>query len=442
MKTPLLPTQLFDVELICAREDLPNFSKPGTGKTLTTIGALNKLRMQSGLIVCPTVATIMWHDLLTSELGARVQHVKTKKETIDRKADFLVMSFGIVADQAPSLLDRDNGALILDESHYLKTPDAARTTAVFGEDGDGAGGLYETSQQCWCLTGTPIERYADDLWSQLRATQPEILQQYGALTLPEFQRQFCRMEWKEYAQGKIRKYVSIGNQSTRLLNRMLYTDIGAIRRTMSDVDPYMPPTTERQIFTRAKITEELKALLVGKSEADIIKMVTAGGDEITRARRLMGMAKLKEVVSYVKEQAKDHPVLVGFWHQDVGKEIYKQLSGDNFAANLIWGGTSADARERIRVRMKNGELDVLVGQIAAMGVAMDGLQDSCNHVVFAELDWSASKHEQFYKRIARKGQLQHVQVDYCTSLEAVDTALTKIRERKAAGAAEILDEKL
>jgi SNF2 family DNA or RNA helicase len=219
---------------------------------------------------------------------------------------------------------------------------------------------------------------------------------------------------------------------------MLYTDIKAIRRTMSEVDPYMPEVTERNIYTKAKVTAELKALLVGRTEQQIMDMILAGGQEITRARQLMGLSKLDAVSSYISEQATDHPVVVGFWHTSVGTKL-EDLLEPRFRVGYIDGSTSAAKRERVKQAFIAGDLDVLIGQIAAMGIAMDGLQFAGDHVVFAELDWSAAKHEQFYKRLARKGQVKHVQVDYCTSLETVDTALEKIRFRKAQGASEILD---
>jgi SWI/SNF-related matrix-associated actin-dependent regulator of chromatin subfamily A-like protein 1 len=434
MKTTLLPTQVEDVDRIVYGEDIPNFSLPGTGKTLTTIGAIDRLRLNTGVVVCPTVATSMWVETLEGELGASVQLLKTRSTVIDKKADFWVMSYGVVAEQSPALFGRPAGVLVVDESHYVKGSDAARTQAVFGQDCSGTGGLYEDSAQCWCLSGTPIERYSDDLWSQLRATQPEVLDRYGAITLAGFQRQFCRMEYKSYGADKqITKYVSVGNQSEKLLNRMLYTEIGAIRRTMAEVDPYMPEVKFRTIFTPAKITPELRGIIKGKTEHQIMDMILTGGDEITRARRLMGMAKLKGTLDYIKDQAKDHPVLVGFWHTEVGTEIYKHLSKAGFAANLIYGATSATARNRIKQRFIDGEIDILVGQMQAMGVAMDGLQHASSHVIMAEDDWSAAKVEQFYKRLARKGQREHVQVDFCNSMEAVDTALVKIRQRKEMG---------
>ena len=435
MKTPLLPTQIEDVDRIANGEDIPNFSLPGTGKTLTTIGAINKLRLHTGVVVCPSVATSMWVETLEGELGASVQWLKNRGTTVDRNADFWVMSYGVVVDQAPNLMGRPAGALVVDESHYVKNGDAGRTQAIFGEACDGVGGLYEDSAQCWCLSGTPIERYADDLWSQLRATQPEVLEKYRALTLPEFQRQFCRMEWKFYGVEKtIAKHVSVGNQSERLLNRLLYTEIGAIRRTMAEVDPYMPEVKFRTIFTPARITPELRDILKGKTEQQIMEMLLEGGDEITRARRLMGMAKLKGVLDYIKEQASGKQILVGFWHTDVGTEIVKQLKEAGFATGFINGSTPPHGRDKVKNLFIQGDTDILVGQMQAMGVAMDGLQHVTSHVIMAEDDWSASKIEQFYKRVARKGQTQHVQVDFCNSEEAVDTALVKIRLRKETGA--------
>jgi len=439
MKTQLFPTQIVDKTKMAYGEDIPNFSEPGTGKTISAIAAIEEAEHQTGIVCCPVIASPMWQENLERELGASCQIIKDKATPPARGVDFHIITYGLVTAHFDDLMCIEPDVLINDESQYLKSITADRTRAIFGEAGDGVGGLYSTCRQCWNLTGTPIERYSDDLWSQLRATQPEALERYSALTLDQFQRQFCRMEWKEYAGGASKKWSSVGNQNEKLLSRMLYDRIGIIRRTMDEVEGFMPPVTFREVDVRAKVDRELKDLLVGLDEHEIMELLLQGGDRVNQAYRLTGIAKIKDTVAYIKSIARHRKVLVGFWHHDVGKPIYEQLGKAKFAANYLDGATSMEARYRIKDRFLSDEIDIIVGQIQSMGNALDGLQGAANHVIFAEDNWAPSKIEQFWKRVWRLGQKRHVQVDFCRAYTIpVDTALQKLRERKAKGSALIL----
>jgi SWI/SNF-related matrix-associated actin-dependent regulator of chromatin subfamily A-like protein 1 len=435
MKTPLLPSQVTDSDRTAASEDLPNFSEPGTGKTISTLAAFEKAKLETGLVVCPVIAVPMWKDNIEYELGASVQTITDGSIPLNRGSDFHVVTYGLVSKFFDDLMQQQADALIVDESHYAKNWEADRTMAIFGPTCDGVGGLYSSCKQCWELTGTPIERYADDLWSQLRATQPEHLAHYNVLELKDFQAMFCHMMWKEY--GGIRKFVSAGNQNTAILNRMLYKNIGIIRRTMDEVEANMPPVTFREVGVRAKISRELQALLKGLDEHNIMELLLQGGDRINSAHRLTGMAKVDDVVHYVKSIYRHRPVLLGFWHTDIGLALVEKLASSRCHVGFIDGSVDGAKREQVRKDFNTGKLDVLVGQISSMGVAMN-LQERQVHVIFAEDYWSASKIEQFWKRAWRLGQKHHIQVDFCRAEIPVDTAVRKVREAKETGSKLIL----
>lgn len=432
MMTMLSGTQIEDVVRIANSTDLPNFSEPGTGKTLTTIGAIEAMDFQSGVIICPPVATTMWRNTLEYELGATVQLIKSANDVLDRDADFWVGSYAMgVAHQETLNSYLNGGVLVVDESQYVKSAEAQRAMALFGPRNDGEGGIYEGSGQCWLLSGTPVERYYDDLWSQLRATHPEVLQRYNALELREFQAKFCQMNERTYARGNITKVVSTGNNNARLLNKMVYKDIGAIRRTMEEVEPGMPEARHRLVNTTVGLSRELKDALSHLTDEEIDLRLQQGGDELVTIRRLIGMAKVGSVVEYVHSLGV--PLLVGFWHTDVGKALWEGLAARGMFCSYIDGATPVGKRDEMRDAFIAGNTPMMIGQIQAMGVAMDGLQRACNHVVFAELDWSAAKMEQFYKRVRRRGQEKGVQVDYCVFDCPVDNALLRVAAAKTNG---------
>lgn len=432
MKTKLVTEQAEDVEKIANAIDLPNFSLPGSGKTYTTIGAIERMGMQTGIIVGPPIAMMMWKDVLEYELdGCRVQWLKHRDSELDPLADFYVVSYPTVPYHRNALIRGNYDCLVCDESHYLRTPYNQRSNAIFGPRNDGKSGIYEAAKQTWLLTGTPVERYADDLWSQLQPTHPAILKKYEVNSLYKFQQKFCRMQQKMYGKMKVPTLRSIGNINEPLLNRILYKEIGALRRKPS---AELPQIRFREITVKCPLSGDLKEYMAGKSLADIEALLTSGGTDegLIKARRLVGLGKLAESTDYIASVAKKQPVLVGYWHTDVGKELTARLDAKHLRVKRIGGDVTATKREEYRLAFNSGGLDVIVGQIQSMGVSMNLQEQGC-YVIIAEDDWSAAKIEQFYKRVYRRGQQNDTQVDFLRCDYPVDVAIRKVRERKRAG---------
>lgn len=435
MKTTLLPKQAENIKALVQRPDLPNYSMPGTGKTLTTIGAIEAMGLDGGVVIAPPIALKMWQRELEHELGASTQIVKTGTAPISG-ADWLVMTYQIAVKKHGALMRQKRQALVLDESHYLKTPDSARTSAVFGRNTDGEGGIYERSRYCFTLTGTPIERHSDDLWAQLRATQPEALHAAGVLDYSNFVQRFTVSRLKQYHPRMEPKMVTTASKNENELNELLYSTIGALRNVMGDVANDMPEVTFREITVRATLDAETAAMLRGLTVEKIAAMLLGDDPQIAKARQLIGLAKIADVAQYVLDSAAAGPVLVGHWHREFGDALAGALRKAGVVAAQINGSVDIEEKDRIAAAFNDGRVRVIVGQIASMGVSLN-LQALSHHVIIAEDDWSPSRIEQFYKRVWRLGQKNHVQVDFCVADTVVDDAIVAVRTQKATSAAKV-----
>lgn len=436
MKTPLLKTQIEDIERLYNKPDLPNYSLPGTGKTLTTIGAMEKMGFFRGLIIAPPIALPMWSRELERELDVTTKIVTTGKFNFAANpADFYIMSYGMATahEEAIRRLHMEDCALVLDESHALKTFDSKRTMAVMGPLCNGEHGIVEHFDYVFSLTGTPIERHSDDMWSQLRALKPEEFQTDGVLSLKDFRNKYTRQQMKSYHPRQKPKLTVVGSQNEEQLNRLIYEEIGAIRRTLDDVTAFMPPVTFREIAVDTAPSPELGKLISNMSVSNIAAHLVTGDAVMAKARRLLGISKLASVLDYCVEQAIHGPLLVGYIHTDFGKALTEALAVLGIVADRIGGDTSQYDREAIVSDFNSGRIRVVVGQIAAMGVSLN-LQAGSHHVIIAEDDWSAAKIEQFYGRVWRLGQTSHVQVDFCTAESKMDQAIGYLREAKGASA--------
>lgn len=436
----LMSHQKITLDRLVNGQDILNFSEAGTGKTLPTLKAYEGCGMQGGLIVAPPIAVPMWEEEIIDKLGASVQIIDTGSTPL-RGTDFYVTSYSLASNVdvrsrlVSEFSDREGYyGLTLDESQNLKNPLAARTQAIFGPSCTGRMGLFDFFDQCWSLSGTPILKYADDLWSQLRATQPHMLRKYNVVNEEDFKRKFTFQKLKRPHPKAAPRMMVIDSQNERLLNRMLYKDMGTLRFTMDDVEAEMPELTYRNVYVRPTNPRELSAAEANLDFNDLLEE----NDNTTKALRILGKCKQDGFIDYWVDEIKG-PLLVGYWYNENADELEKKLRQfKNKTIARVRGGMSSTAKEKIRKAFNAGHIDVLLGQIGAMNVSWN-LQECGRHVAILEDQFSPGIIEQFIKRIWRIGQEQHVQVDFIKVKCKLDQAVTDVRTKKYKKSGKILD---
>jgi len=447
--TPL-PHQVEDSDALLEYQVSYLWADAGTGKTVTAMEAIRKGGFEKIIIVCPKLAISMWYEEITKHLGmtCKIFRGRPKRGEGIHYADALIMSFGMARNINKHLHglamsfqvggyplrkpgnrtweDRHKTVLIVDEAHNLKSKEAQQTSMIFGNKLDMQHPLcvaYGVSA-LWQLTGTPVTRYYDDLWTQLHVGRAEILEHYGVKSYDAFVRKFCRTKTVRYGNGPARRVVT-GNTSHATMRRML-DDCKVIQRRLSDVAADMPPITHRRVEAEYK---NVPVGGVGKlTGPQLLAALADENSEAATLRRKLGMAKVPSIVDYVKEYG-NKPYLIGFWHTDVGNAIIDGLGGLN--VKMVSGATSSAERDLIREQFNSGELDGIVGQMQAMNTSWN-LQEASCHVIIAEELVSPGMLHQFYSRVYRRGQKNHVQVDHMTSTHSLDVALSGIRQTKAA----------
>jgi SNF2 family DNA or RNA helicase len=432
----LLPTQIVDSNSMALNGHALNYSKPGTGKTLTAINTCELVGIKSGVVVAPPIALTMWGEVLTEQLGVKVSVLRSGGAPIMGESAWVVTTYALASGPQWEALyahahdNLDNTALILDEAHSVKSRSSKRTKGIFGEDYNGRGGLCEVFDRVYSLTGTPILRHNDDLWTQLRYTKPEVLAQYGVLTYERFVAQYCHMQVRQFHPRQRPQRVVTGSKNQEELN-MLLKDCGMIRRTVEEVAEFMPPITIRNLDLGKGPIKVPKL-----TEAQIMAGLAKEDEALMKVWREMGMAKVDDAVDYIEEAALQGPVLVGYWFTDTGKALETKLHRDLTVARVS-GATSAVERDKIEKAFNSGAIDVLVGQMSAMNTSWN-LQKTSSHVIIVEDHFSGAVVEQFYKRVYRMGQGNHTQLDFLKYSNPLDKAISRLRAQKDESAAKVL----
>lgn len=158
----LFEHQRMALSLLRLNDGFALYMEQGTGKTFPALFRLAELaasgRASSALIVAPKAVCESWVDkvgLLSNEQQAALSSIR-----------FEVVSYDLVW-RRPEYAEGQWDAVVLDESHYIKTPSTRRTRACLK--------LCSRAKYRYELTGTPTSNgQLCNLWSQLAAIDPVV----------------------------------------------------------------------------------------------------------------------------------------------------------------------------------------------------------------------------------------------------------------------------
>ena len=429
MKT-LLPHQIEDAQFLAARRFAGNFSGMGSGKTLTALEAFRLVRelvTDQVIIIGPPISLRMWQSEFEAFCpGDTAQLVKTGKTKIDGAATALIMSYEIATKRAAELSQLKARALIMDEAHACKSVKAKRTIALLGNTG-----LASSVDHTWCLTGTPITRWNDDLYPFLaRADLDGMKERCGGMSTDRFNLRYTVVQSRQFPGARYPTKMTVGSRNTDELYRWIFGDNLAVRRELADVWAAMPPLTTNRLQIGLDMDDELRDILAGFKTVRQIEQAVASNDEhIATARRKIGEGKVCSAAAEIRDRIEigQGPILAGAWHRSVIDALADELS--DLRVGVLDGRTSANEKARLQDAFNGKELDVLIGQIAAMGVSLN-LQHGGNRIIVVEEDWSPSVMDQFFARLHRIGQTEHVHVDILESDDKLSQAVRRISNTK------------
>jgi SNF2 family DNA or RNA helicase len=433
----LLPHQIEDAAFLASRAFAGCFSGMGSGKTRTALEAARLVGSRAIVIIAPPIALRMWEREAKDHLGLSVQIIKTGAAKIDPLANVLIMSYEIATKRAAELKTLAQGetrpVLICDESHALKSTTAKRTKAILG-----SGGIVGAFAHSWLLTGTPSTRWNDDLIPFLFRAAPDVMKaKLGGLSIERFQIRYTVRQQKQFPGARFPVTMSVGSRNTEELREILYSGANrvAVRRELADVWAAMPPITHNRYSISLSSSPELTAALAdlrSMSRAQVEEKLAAKDPALSTMRRMIGLGKVAAAAEVIAERAGDTAgaVLVGAWHTEVIDGLCAAVRAKGLRCEILDGRTSMSRKSELEAMFNAGSLDVLVGQIGAMGVSLN-LQRGGNCIIVVEEDWSPAIMDQFYARLYRMGQEKHVHVDTLETETKIDEAIHKISREKA-----------
>ena len=418
-KTTPFPGQMAAFEKGKAQDEFALFMEMGTGKTKVAIDLINFWwtvgAIDAVLIIAPKGVHNQWledqlpvHSTFDHRSWAWDGSPKGAPEEIfasDTSAmNILSVNYKATTTQRGAkmierfLRNNPRFAVVVDESHWIKTPSSGRTKAVTE--------ICQKASKRLLLTGTPIAKNLIDFWSQFYAMDPKII---GTEYQSTFKQQYCVM-------GGFKNRDVVGHKNVEELYRIV--DPYVYRQTKEEMG--LPPKIYAQrkfdmTISQKKAFNELKRDFITKLDDGTIVTASNAAVLLTRLQQITcgrlhhdkdkfdvldnpRMNALLDVIGQYPDEAKviiwcrfNHDcadVLAALGEQAVG--YYGPLSDEDRATNK-------------EIFIEDWDVKYFVGSPDTAGTGTDGLQRVCSRAVYYSNSFNSVNRWQSEDRTSRIG---------------------------------------
>ena len=439
----LFDYQIPDILNYCDVPQILNANRPGYGKTIEAITMLKIWRPKKVLVICGKSLTLQWAKqikdwwgkdcvLSPEQLGWLAKDnaegvVIAKWDTLasnclhqnsnPRNKSAKIFSPSARLEQY-KMFTWD--CIIADEVHKIKNASTARAQMLESLPGRRKQGL----------TGTPILKHPDDLYSILHWLNPI----YSGNSYWNFVYKYCNVVQTPFGK-KITGISKNENAVTELKFLLSKFTIRNPERTYGKGKQVQTVALEMYPAQR-KLYEQIKQLELDSLPENCT--IFNGMTHVLRLRQVVSNPQIIEPklanpkLDYIKDFLdidEDLKLVVFTCFAETAKTLVKSLV--KYKAVAFIGEMSEADRNLNKLKfIHEPSVRVLIGTIGAMSEGVDGLQKVCHNAIFMDRDWSPGINEQAEDRIYRSGQTEGVMITYLECEKSVDQKVGKINLNK------------
>lgn len=413
--------QINDITKMHSLKNILNANPMGLGKTVETIKFLQDKDAKIVLIVTPKIILNQWKDQLKrwANIDATIYN-KQRKVT----PGVWLVNYDKLRNESTLVKFKEFvwTYLILDEAHKIKNRNSLQTVAV-----KNIPALNKIA-----LTGTPITRYVDDLWSILNFLDP----MYACNSYHTFVDYFCKKQYTPWGD----KIVGLTEDPSKiaLLNKLLdeicirNASVKVTQGKTREVIRVPMSIKQRELYRKEKqlVLDQLPDNCTISNGA----VLTIRLMQTTSWPGLFIEGEVGPKFEWILETCKNNPtekIVVFTVFEKSASALKEYLLSQNIVTQSITGKRKAPENEQARKDFVEGKAQLLVGTIGAMSQGYDGLQKVSHTMIFIDRDWSPEIMKQAEDRLHRMGQNNLVNIYYLECTGSFDQHVGHINRTKA-----------
>lgn len=398
--------------------DILNRNKMGLGKTVETIKMLKGMDCKDTVICAPKTVCLQWQ----ASFATWWPEVADTVEVYNPYASICVVNYDKLRNEKIllQLRSRRHDAVVFDEVHKLKNRTAQQTEAA----------KMIPAQWHIALTGTPILRQPDDLWSILHA----IDWHYSGTSYWGFVNYFCNVVEGPF--GRKIEGVTDNEEHLAILHKLL--ELVSIHNPNVEVakGKRIIPVQLDMSPKQAALYKRIKNLVLDELPENCT--IANGAVHAMRMQQTTSWPGLFDVdtpgakFEWVADfcQGTDEQILVLSKFAKTATALNRYLSSKDVSSTLYTGLQTDKLKRLNKEAFISGRCQVLIGTIDAVGTGTDGLQVARLGVML-EQDWSPEINKQCEDRLNRKGQERPVRWYYLSCNKTFDRHVGRVNLAKA-----------
>lgn len=435
----LRPYQIAALQQIREQRRLIYADPVGSGKTATSLAALDAVNSGRALILAPSYLLDQWvregeswspttELILGAGSASKRSRAREKLREVSGPAA-LVLNYESAWRDAEELMKLGFDTLVCDEAHRLKN----RQTATF----KGIAKIARRLPNLLLITGTPILNRADEMWSSLHLLWPQRYTSFHRWSETHFDIELTTFH------GKLAQPVRLVQDLKPGHAALIREEVGAalLQRSEEEIGLWLPPLVENVIeveLTAAerKVYDELTRRSWTRVEGTLVQAPNEVA-KITRQRQMVGEwgqltdepttpgAKVTAATALVEDLEPEQVLVVAQHHATVEK--LAEMTGGVY----LHGGVKQGEQNAVLESFRSGNSRVLCATLGMVGEGVDGLQVA-RHLVLVDKAWTPGGNTQVIGRLRRSGQeADTVYVHHIFAKNTVDTRVEDVLGFKA-----------
>lgn len=422
--------QVRDINKMLGLKHFLNANPMGLGKTVETVRFLKERNARNALIVCPKIIRYQWQNQL-KRWGDFESEIYEKQTSIPDDGRMWIINYDKLRNEKTRLKFRSFqwDYIILDEAHKIKSRNSAQTKAV----------RELPAAHRIALTGTPILRYVDDLWSILHFLD----ESYSGISYWTFRDYFCEMEhtaWGDNVVGLTQDPAKIAILQKLMNSVSIRNDAVEVAKGKTREVIRLPMTKkQRELYRKEKdlvLNELPEDLTIANGAVLTLRLM-----QTTSWPGLWIPGEVGPKFEWLLETCLNNPkekfVVFSVFEKSIAA-LTAYLNDNGVSAVSITGKNTAEQNEMSKRMFVDRNVQVLAGTIGAMSQGYDELQKVCRLMVFLDRDWSPEIMNQAEDRLHRMGQNNPVNIYYLECQGSFDQYVGRVNAHKAADIREAL----